>query len=92
LTEDYAKIVPYDQAAFAELVDCKDANIEDSLMILQGLHARWGRMLDSISDWDKKGYHGGLEKDVTLNDLLDIYSKHCGLHLKQIQEVLDKMS
>ena len=91
LTEDYATIVPYNQAAYAELVDCKDANIEDSLMILQGLHARWGRMLDAINDWEKKGYHGGLKKDVNLSDLLEIYSSHCEAHLTQIQEVKDKM-
>jgi hypothetical protein len=92
LTEDHPTLRPYDQDAFAELADCKDANIEDSLMILQGLHARWGRMLDNISDWERIGFHPGLDKDISLTDLLDIYVDHCEGHLKQIQEVLDKMN
>lgn len=92
LTEENATLRPYDQEAFAELPDGKDAHIEDSLLILEGLHARWGRILDHISDWDKSGYHPGLGQNVSLNDLLDIYSDHCEAHLKQIQEVLDKMA
>ncbi len=91
LTEDNVTIRPYNQDLFAELLDAKDANIDDSLLILQGLHARWTRMLDNISDWSKAGYHPELEKAVTLDDLLDIYSNHCNLHITQIQAVLDKM-
>jgi exoribonuclease II len=91
LTEERATLLPYDQDAFAELPDAKDANVEDSLLILQGLHARWARMLDNISDWSKSGYHAGAERDVSLDDNLNIYSNHCNAHIKQIQEVLDKM-
>lgn len=91
LTEDNATIRPYDQELFAELADAKDVHIEDSLLILQGLHARWSRMLANISDWDKAGYHPELDKPVALYDLLVIYSDHCHAHTKQIQEVLDKI-
>jgi hypothetical protein len=92
LTEDGATLLPYDQNAFAELPDASDANIEDSLLILQGLHARWARMLENISDWDQSAYHTGADKMVTLDDNLNIYSNHCNAHIKQIQEVLDKMA
>jgi hypothetical protein len=91
LTEEKATLRPYDQELFAELPDAKDANIEDSLLILQGLHTRWARMLDNISDWSKAGYHPELKKDISLDDLLDIYSDHCEAHLRQIQEVIDKI-
>ncbi|MEM9953447.1 MAG: DinB family protein [Chloroflexota bacterium] len=91
LTEDNATIRPYDQDAFALLPDAMDAHVEDSLLILQGLHARWARMLDTISDWSKAGYHPELDKAVSLDDLLDIYSDHCNAHIQQIQAVLDKM-
>ena len=91
LTEENATIRPYDQDEFAKLADGSDANIEDSLLILEGLHARWARMLDNISDWSKAGFHPELNKPVSLDDLLDIYSDHCHVHTKQIQEVLDKM-
>jgi hypothetical protein len=91
LTEENASVRPYDQNAFAELPDASDANIEDSLLILEGLHARWARMMDNISDWDKAGFHPELKKTITLDSLLNIYSNHCDAHTKQIQEVMDKM-
>lgn len=91
LTEDNATIRPYDQVAFAELPDAMDANIEDSLLILQGLHARWARMLENITDWSKSGYHPELDKSISLGDLLEIYWNHCDAHIQQIQEVMDKM-
>ncbi|GAB5493301.1 MAG: bacillithiol transferase BstA [Phototrophicaceae bacterium] len=91
LTEDNATLRPYDQDAFAELADACDEHIEDSLLILEGLHARWARMLDNISEWEKAGYHPELDKPVSLDDLLDIYSNHCDSHTQQIQAVLDKM-
>jgi hypothetical protein len=91
LTEENATLRPYDQELFAELADAQAAQVEDSLLILQGLHARWSRMLASITDWEKAGYHPELDKVVSLHDLLIIYSDHCHAHTKQIQEVLDKM-
>lgn len=91
LTEDNATIRPYDQNLFAELPDASDAHIEDSLLILEGLHARWARMLNNITDWRKAGFHPELNKSVSLDDLLNTYSNHCKAHIQQIQEVLDKM-
>jgi len=91
LTEENAAIRPYDQELFAELPDAVEADIRDSLLILEGLHARWSRMLDNISDWSKSGYHPELEKAISLDDLLDIYSDHCNAHIQQIQAVIDKM-
>ncbi len=91
LTEENAAIRPYNQEAFAELPDAVEANLDDSLLILQGLHARWSRMLDNITDWSKTGFHPELNKAISLDDLLDIYSDHCNVHIQQIQEVIDKM-
>lgn len=91
LIEENAEIHPYDADAFAELPDASDANIGDSLLILEGLHARWARMLDNISNWGKSGFYLGLKKPISLDDLLNIYSNHCNDHIQQIQAVMDKM-
>lgn len=92
LTEDNPTLHGYDQDAFAEMPDGSDANVEDSLLILEGLHARWARMLENITDWEKSGYHAEADRTVTLDDNLRIYSNHCNNHIQQIQEVLDKMN
>lgn len=92
LVEENPTVRPYKQNDFAELPDGKDAHIEDSLLVLQGLHARWARMLDSITDWDRQGYHPEAQRTITLDDLLNTYSNHCEAHIKQINEVLAKMS
>lgn len=91
LTEENAVIRLYDQDAFADLADGSDAHIDDSLLILEGLHARWARMLDNISDWSKAGYHPTYERTMPLDFMLDIYSNHCNAHIEQIQAVMDKM-
>ena len=92
LTEDHPDFRPYNQALWAELPDAKDANIEDSLLILQGLHSRWVRMLEHITDWSRTGYHPEYKVEHSLDSLLTTYATHCNLHIKQIQEVIDKMS
>jgi hypothetical protein len=92
LTEDYPTVRPYDQVALAELPDGKDAHIEDSLLILEGLHARWARLFEHVTDWQKKGYHPELKADMTPDFLLGAYVNHGDGHLRQIQEVLDKMA
>jgi len=91
LTEDHPTLRPYDQNTAAELPNASDANIEDSLRLLEGLHARWARMMDAITDWDAAGYHPELKRDVSLDYMADYYSGHCEAHLRQIQDVLDKM-
>ena len=91
LTKHEPQLVGYDQDEFAKFPDAKDANIEVSLQILEGLHVRWVRTFETVTDWSKKGYHLEMQKDVSLDDILSTYHNHCGAHYRQIQEVLDKM-
>ena len=93
LTEEYPAVRPYNINALAELPDASDANVEDSLKIIEGVHARWARLLEQItdSDMEKKGYHPETKREMTPATLLELYTNHGQAHLKQIQEVLDKM-
>ena len=45
LTEERPTIKPYDQAVWAEQADVGGVPVEASLAILDGLHARWARLL-----------------------------------------------
>jgi hypothetical protein len=91
LTQDEAQLVAYDQVAYAKQPDAMDANIERSLMILEGLHERWTNLFENVTDWSKSGWHTGAEKYISLNDMLNTYHGHCNAHAHQIHEVLDKM-
>ena len=93
LTEAQATLRSQDQDALAQLPDASDAHIADSLMILEGLHARWARMFTQVTDWDKSGYHPTAKKTnyISLDYLLTGYARHCEAHLQQIQAVIDKM-
>ena len=52
LTESEPTIRPYDQKAWAELPDARTAPVEVSLQLIDGLHARWVRLLETLSDAD----------------------------------------
>jgi DinB superfamily len=70
LTTDDARMPPYNTGLFATMPDGSDANIEDSLLILEGLHTRWARMLNNISDWNKVGFYPGIDEPTTLDTVL----------------------
>lgn len=89
LTEDKPTIKPYDQDEWAKLPESTKADLQDSLMILAGLHSRWALLFDSLdeSDWARQLMHP--ERGViTLEDILKTYANHCDAHVDQIQRTL----
>lgn len=92
LTEDQAQLKWPNQDQCSELPGTNSPNLEPSLTLLHGLHARWAYLLENIEDWSHAGARADSGDAVTLDDLLDIYSGHCDAHYQQIQEVMDKMS
>jgi uncharacterized damage-inducible protein DinB len=52
LTEDTPVIKPYDEARWAELPDASTTPVEASLALLDSLHQRWVRLLESMTDSD----------------------------------------
>lgn len=94
LTSPSFQFTAYDVNAIAEMPDAKDADIEHSLKILEGLHARWAVLLENLSDaeWGKIGKASSPDRaDYNLEELARIYAQHGINHLQQIQDVLDKM-
>jgi uncharacterized damage-inducible protein DinB len=85
LTEDRPVLKGYDQDRWAELGDSAWLQIDSSLTIIDGLHARWTSLLRSIPEeaWSRTGRHtqNGL---VTLDDLLTYYGAHGRHHVAQI--------
>ena len=87
LTEEHPTLMAYDQDRWAALVDASTAPVEDSLILLGGLHHRWTQLLRSLaaSDWSRTAHHPE-NGDMVLDDILRIYSFHGKHHVRQITE------
>ena len=89
LAEDTPTIKPYDQEVWAEMVDGNQGNVEDSLLILRGLHARWARLWDSLgeADYARAYFHPEHGSHTALDQHLVYYSDHGKVHIEQIAAI-----
>src|SRR4029078_9801258 len=87
ITEDHPTIKTYEQDDWAKLPDSR-LPLDSSLTILEGLHKRWAALLESLPDetWSRMGTHPEIG-EVTLDDLLEIYSGHGAHHAGQITDL-----
>lgn len=88
-TEDQPPLKPYDQDRWALFADASAADLDDSLALLHGLHARWARFWESLPEhaWTRTGTHP--ERGVvSLDELLQTYAEHGLGHLDQIRRTL----
>ena len=94
LTSPSFQFTAYDVNAIAECPDANNAEIENSLSILDGLQARWAILLENLTDdeWGKIGRASSPDRpDYNLEQLAFAYAQHGLNHLQQIQDVLDKI-
>jgi hypothetical protein len=89
LTEDRPTLKPYDQDLWATLADSGTTALEESLCLLDGLHARWVRLFESLDEaaWQRSGLHPE-NGEITLEDILRIYAAHGQGHIEQIGRAL----
>lgn len=94
LTESTPEIKSYDETAWSEVVDARQAPLESSLALLEGLHARWCELLSRLdSDQMQHGYfHPEMDKVVTLQEALPAYVWHSAHHLAQIHWIREQES
>ncbi|HVF40868.1 MAG TPA: putative metal-dependent hydrolase [Gemmatimonadaceae bacterium] len=87
LVEERPTIKTYDQDYWATMPDY-NLPVESSLIVLDGLHHRWASLLTSLPDdaWRRTAMHPD-RGEVTLDDLLDIYSEHGRNHAGQITDL-----
>lgn len=88
LTEHEPAIKPYDEAAWAQLSDSVDTPIEVSLTLLEALHLRWARVLESIDEagWKRTFRHPELGV-LPLERNLALYAWHGRHHTAHITGV-----
>ncbi len=87
LTEGSPTIRPYYEDRWANLIDGIDDDISDSLILIQGLHSKWGKLLQSFSkdDFTKEIVHPELGRRFSLQELIAMYAWHCEHHLEHVR-------
>lgn len=92
LTEEQPVVKPYDEKAWAELVDARTENVDVSLRLLEALHARWVVLLRSLTPADLSLCFRHPERGVsTLAQNLGLYAWHGRHHTAQITALRERM-
>jgi uncharacterized damage-inducible protein DinB len=93
LTEDTPTVKPYDEAKWAELDDGKSKLVEDSLKLLEALHARWVLLLRRMqpADFARKVNHPEWDAPLSLDSLLALYAWHGKHHVAHITALKKRM-
>ena len=86
-SENNTTLKTYEQDDWAAFPDSK-IPIGCSLTMLDGLHERWTAFLRTVPDgaWENRAIHPE-HGEISLDDLLDIYSGHGENHVKQITDL-----
>lgn len=87
LTEDNPTIKPYDEGAWATLSDTMEVPLEVSLQILEGVHARWTRLLTHFekAEWTRTFFHPESKQITRLDTALGAYAWHGRHHLAHLK-------
>lgn len=87
LTGQNPTIMPYDEAAWAELEDARSAPVEISLALLDGLHARWHRLLAGLDQAAlARTFFHPENGPVSVGQVIALYSWHGRHHLAHIRK------
>ncbi|HEY2380078.1 MAG TPA: putative metal-dependent hydrolase [Terriglobia bacterium] len=91
LTEHEPTIKAYDEAKWAELIDARNAPIEPSLQLMDGLHRRWVMLLQSLSgdDVQRKFMHPELGV-VSIDQYISVYAWHGKHHVAHITRLRER--
>lgn len=93
LTEDTPTIKPYDEVAWAEMVDTRNLPINISLTLIHSLHTRWYEILRHMTreELDRKIFHPERKTEMSLWDLLGLYAWHSRHHTAHITSLRERM-
>jgi len=92
LTEDHPTIKAYEEADWVETTDCRSGDIKPTLQMLDGLHAKWVQVLESMTDsqYSRTFLHPQSGETVNLWTALNYYPWHGRHHTAQIQWLCDQ--
>ena len=92
LTEDNPTIKAYEEADWVLLGDCRFGDVEPSISLLDGLHAKWVQTLESMSpeQFARTFVHPQTGETVSLWAALNYYPWHSRHHTGQILWLRDR--
>jgi uncharacterized damage-inducible protein DinB len=91
LTEDEPIVKPYDEVRWAETLDARSGPIEPSLILLDGLYARWTALWRSLTEdqWKRRMRHP--ERGIfVLDETLPMHVWHGRHHTAQIAALRER--
>lgn len=90
LTEEKPTIKAYDETRWAELADTLNQDVQDSVHILEGVHARLGTLLHSLTAKDlERGFiHPHHNKEMKVKELIGLYAWHGRHHIAHIEQAI----
>ncbi len=92
LTESSPTIKPYDQDEWVTTTDVTDMEVEPSLALVEGLHARWTKLLSSLTPPDFARAFNHPESGVqALERQLQLYAWHGRHHVAHIDSLRQRM-
>ncbi len=94
LTEEIPLIKSYNETLWSEVVDATTLPIEPSMLILDGLHTRWGELVANLDEdqLSRTYFHPEIGDQVTLREALPNYVWHTDHHTAQITWLRDSRS
>jgi hypothetical protein len=86
LTEDKPTIKPYAEERWAELADARLGEVEPSVRLLEGLHARLEALLETLTEeqWRREFIHPERDRAMSLEATLAMYAWHSRHHLAHL--------
>lgn len=87
LTEDEPTIKGYDPGVWAELGDARSSPVEASLRMIEGLHARWIALFETLdaTDFERAWIHPINGRRITIGSTLITYAWHGDHHIGHIE-------
>jgi hypothetical protein len=93
LTEENPIIKPYNEAAFANLLDY-NLPLNTTMNAIFGVHQHWVQVIAGMKneDFDRTYFHPEQQKAITLKTALAIYNWHCKHHLDHVKIAKKQMN
>ena len=78
LTEDRPTIKPYDETRWSALPDATELDVDVSLRMLEGVHARWATVWRAMgeAEFEREYVHPEYGKTFQLAEVLGLYAWH----------------